>query len=270
MTIELPAEKTSIEAIAKKHAEIFAVAERAWAPVSNLLKAGQDLSGMGHLYIRWVVLAYYAKQLRSFRSILLLLEHGLVPEAQKILRPMLETRLQLDFIGKAEDIAKTARHYLVWELANDDKLAKILEFDKNPESAESFNNLQKFLDEEKKRLSEDEWKRFVKYGPSLLHAEALAHKLSLKDWYDTVYRKSCGPIHAFNILTYARPDEKRLSVFLAPMDKGLAITLIAAIGLLLSTGITVDQILKLGQGDALKLLDTELAGQFKAAQTAEK
>jgi hypothetical protein len=266
--IELLGEKPSVEVIKNKHAEVFGAAEQAWDLVFQLLRAGQDLSGMGHLHVRWVVLAYYARQLRSFRAIVLLLEHGLVPEAQKILRPMLETRLHLDFLVQSEDPAGTARLYLVWEFANDDKLAKILKFDESVEVAEQVKSVREFLTEEQKRLGDDGWARFVKSGPPLLSIDDLARKLSLGDWYDTVYRRTSGPIHAFNILTYARPDGKKLTVHLAPIDGELGLTLKTAIGLLLSTGISVDRILKLGQGDKISKLDAELAKKFGALENA--
>lgn len=261
--IELVKEPTSKVIIQKKHVATFDSATRVWELVFSLVRMGESLGKKAHLWIRWVVLAYYTRQLRSFRAIVLLLEHGLVPEAQKILRPMLETHLHLDFLVNAGDPVATARLYLAWEWANDEKLALILKYDKQARHKNKLKELQDLLSEERKKLGEDKWRQFLRCGPPMLSIEALARKQEFGAWYDTVYRRTSGPIHAFNILTYAQPEDEKMNLSLAPIDAELDITMEAATALLLETGLQVDRVLKLDQEEKLRKLDADISKEFK-------
>ncbi len=186
--IQLVEEDRSSAFIRKKHAGIFRSAERIWDLVFPLIQNAQSLPANGsHPWVLWVVLAYYVRQLRCFRAIILLLERGLVPEAQKILRPMMETHLHLDFLVNAEDPVTTARRYLLWESANDEKLAGILKFGDKKELEDAVRQLRDLLSAEKKQLGSDGWRTFLRYGPPMLRTDELAQKQSLGRWYDTVY-----------------------------------------------------------------------------------
>lgn len=257
--IELIGEGESKPVIATNNAVIFARADKLWTLVSPLIQSGQTLSGKAHFWVRWVVLAYFARQLRAFRAIVLLLEHGLVPEAQKILRPMIETHLHLDYIEKAADIPEVARMYLVWEFANDEKLLGFVKDREKVQHQELMATLDKSFADEKKQMGKDRWRSFIKQGPPMLSIDALARKQNFSDWYDSVYRRTSGPVHAINILTYCRPTEdgKTFSVTLAPSDKDLDITLDAAIALLLNAALRLDLLLELGKNRDLKDFDAE-------------
>ena len=258
--IELIDEANSSAAIAKKHSRIFEVAEKAWALVAPLIQAGQSLEKCpAHFHVRWVVLAFYARQLRAFRAIILLAQRGLIPEAQKVLRPMIETHLHLEYLGKAADAPATARRYIMWEFANDASLVQFLKESEKVKHAGMQASLEELFAEDKQRLGK-QWKTFERYGPPMVTIKKLAEDLAFSDWYDIIYRRASGPIHAFNILAYARPslDGKAFHVNLAPVDAELDLTIDAALGLLLHTALRVSQILALGKEKEIQALDADV------------
>lgn len=262
--IELVKEGDGSAHLIKEHARIFAAADKLWQLASLLVQPGQPLTGDAHFHTRWVTLAYHARQLRAFRAVVLLLERGLVPEAQQILRPMIETHLHLHFIADSEDAAETARMYLVWDFANDQKLLAFVQEEEKAKHTELLKKLSDAFPEDKKKLG-DKWKHFTKTGPSMLSTADLAKKLNFTPWYDMVYRRTSAAVHGFNILTYAKPysDMKGFTVFLAPIEDGLDITLDAAIALLLQTSIRVDKNFAVGKNKDLLALDEEHAKWIK-------
>jgi hypothetical protein len=262
--IQLIEEGEGSSVILNKHAYIFAAAEKLWQLASTLVLPGPTNHEVD-FHVRWVVLAYHARQLRAFRAVVLLLEHGLAPEAQKILRPMIETRLHLHFLADSTDAPATARQYLMWEFANDEKMLGFVKEEEKAKHSDLYKTLSELFPEEKARLGEDGWKQFTRQGPPMLSIDALAHKLNFVAWYNIVYRRISGAIHGFNLLAYARPtkDAKMFVVNLAPVEDGLDLTLDAAIALLIDTSLRVDALFKLGKGKDFRSLDEEHAKWLK-------
>lgn len=262
--IELVEEGAGSTHLIKEHARIFSAADKLWQLASVLIQPGQELKGDAQFHVRWVTLAYHSRQLRAFRAIVLLLERGLVPEAQQILRPMIETHLQLHFLADSEDAAETARMYLVWEYANDEKLLSFVQEQEKAKHSELLKKLSDSFTEERQKLG-DKWKHFTKTGPSMLSTADLAKKLNFMHWYDMVYRRTSAAVHGYNILTYTKPhpDMKRFTVFLAPIEDGLDITLDSAIALLIQTSLRVNKIFAIGKEKEILELDEENAKWLK-------
>jgi hypothetical protein len=262
--IQLIEENDGSSVILKKHANIFSAADKLWQLASSLVLPGPTNEGVD-FHVRWVVLAYHARQLRAFRAVVLLLERGLVPEAQKILRPMIETRLHLHFLAESADAPATARQYLMWEFANDEKLLSFVKEEEKTKHSSLYKTLSELFPEEKKRLGKEGWKQFTRQGPPMLSIDALAQKLKFGDWYNMVYRRISGAIHGFNLLAYARPtkDAKMFIVNLAPVEDALDLTLDAAIALLVDTSLRVDALYKIGKEKDIRALDEEHAKWLK-------
>jgi hypothetical protein len=263
--IELINEAASSATIRKTHAPIFAAADKLWQLASTLIVPGPTNTEV-QFHVRWVALAYHARQMRAFRAVVLLLERGLVPEAQPILRAMIETRLHLSFLVASADAPTTARQYIMWEFANDEKLLTHVKEEEKAKHAGLQKTLSESFPEEKERRGKEGWEQFRRQGPPMMSTFDLAKKFGFEAWYNMVYRRTSGAVHAFNLLSYARPNKDDLSTFvvnLAPVDDGLDMTLDAAIALLIDTSLSIDKLFTLGKEGAIRELDEAHAKWLK-------
>jgi hypothetical protein len=253
--------------IRTNYASLWSDVEKIWAVADSLINEGQ-LAPETEPRVRWVMAGMYCRQVRFFRSVILLLEHGLDQEAKVLLRAMFELFLQLKFNEQSADRVKTARWFLMWDNASSSKMINVIsQHDSSRQDwqrlkdkyKENLKEIRKEIEETSKSESSEakdrRWGDYVRYGPSMMNAENLAKHLGFIKTYDYLYRESSKVVHAADIFFYVQPGDEAFHAKKGPSDEWLDVVMKSACWSLIQSLIVVDGVLVLGHGKAISDLN---------------
>ena len=264
--MKLPHEEANCRAILQKCSLLFEAAGKIWDIASGLMADG-TIFGRGNVEAVNVCLAgVYAKQMCSFYAAVTLCQKGLGKDAEQHLRSMFQAFYNLKAMEISTDVPEFARLWILWDIANTGRQADLIEKTK-PELGVGFVRMRKELAPHRAEMGAEEWKTFIKNGPTKLNLAAHADFLdrgiqggNFRESYDAFYPQASSS-HGYDLAEFVLPMEGGgLQVNLSPTDKHVEAVVVSAIAFLRDSMAVLNALLKLGK-------DMELAAMTEIVES---
>jgi hypothetical protein len=253
--IQLPNEADACPVIRWEHRDLFNLGKSAWDIYIHSIPDKSNIGFPGNsLFLNTCLAAIFVKQGKMFFSTYTLCYYGLGHEAELPLRSMFETLINLEYLNKSTDKNSIGREWLLWDIANDEKIAREYK-GQNPETDKAIAELEASVAKRKTIIPTEQWKEFVKNGPSKVDRATLAKNMGYSESYKTFYAMASSAAHGYDLLDYATSNkENAIDMPLNPSPKRIDAVLSTGIGQLARTFAILNTVLDLKQNERLEKL----------------